>query len=183
MRLKVDGYEPPRLTLRMIHSRCDELGDCLLWTGATSKGQPRCSHNGKPISLRRLVYAQQREVPVEKIPATLVCVPSCENEACLRPAHLVLRSKKTHQQILAKRGVYSAPDVMAKRAKACREGVNAKLTEELAKWARESGQTAAEAAFGLGVSKQNIHLIRQGRAWTRVRDLPVRSVFELAATA
>lgn len=42
---------------------------------------------------------------------------------------------------------------------------SAKLTEELAEWARESPQTCDEAAHGLMVSKSRVISIRAGKGW------------------
>lgn len=169
-----------RPTLRMLLSRCEEYGDCMLWTGAGRDRTPRVHVDGRTLSLRRYVYAMHRGVAVESLPAGLMCVPKCGDPACIAPEHLVMRTKQRHQRELAKLGIYSAPEANARRAAGARRSGHARMTMELASWVRESRQPAVEVARCLGVSRGTIDAVRQMRAWVATAR-PARSVFDLGA--
>jgi hypothetical protein len=170
-------------TLRMMHSRCESYGECLLWRGPTSDGVPRVDYAGKCRSARRVVLSLARDVPLLDIPAKLLCVVTCDNSLCLNPSHIRLLTRKQQAKRLAADGVFSNPVHNAKRMDGRRRAAPA-LTMELADWARESGQRGVDVAHYLGVSQQMVCLIRQGKAWAPQSEArPVASVFDLGAHA
>lgn len=104
--------------LRAIRERCVEEGDCLLWTGAHSRGQgsnrpqPAIWIGGKTMPLRRLAYVAYGKELIVHMRVSI----SCGNDSCLCEDHL---KRKTHSESLRghrKSALTSAKIALAKQA-------------------------------------------------------------------
>lgn len=99
--------------LNAIRERCEEEGDCLLWTGAHSRGQgsnrpqPAIWLGGKTMPLRRLAYVAYGKELIAHMRVSI----TCGNDSCLCEHHL---KRKTHSESL--RGHRKSPLTSAKIA-------------------------------------------------------------------
>lgn len=150
-------------TLADIHANCDEVGECLLWRGATNgAGAPYANISGKSTNLRKYV----RELVHGPSQPGRMHIMKCDNPGCLVVSHIALLTKKEFGRKLAKTGVYSTPKrsaaiIAGRRA----SGKQLKLTMEKARQIRSDPRKAADVAAELGVSIGTVHQVRQGVAW------------------
>lgn len=162
-----------QLNMRMIHSRCRECGECMLWTGSVhDDGYPIAWHDGKHVSVRRLVYKLVRGRAVER---GMLCITTCGDRRCLSPEHVIQRTVSVHRKVLYDAGAYASP--VGKKARIDGKRAVSKLNLELAEWVRESQQSHTETAIALNVSRQMIAKVRSGELWKRDPVRIVSSVF------
>lgn len=146
-------------TLASLRARCDEIGDCWIWKGATDgHGKPSARHAGKGTNPRRVVRALKDGHPIQ--PGELV-VATCHNPRCISPACSVRTDDKGRARIANEGGAYSNPaknrrGAMTKRAKSW-------ITED-AVAAIRAARTALEASQQTGVSLSHSKAIRRGAA-------------------
>ena len=145
-------YPPPRmLTLAMIHGRCDEVGECLIWTQAAStrkgaQGQPYAQHGGKVVNLRRLVFELATGEPP---PADKILRMRCENALCLRQDHMRVTTRLQALHETARAGRFSTPASNAARLAGIRRRDAHRMTIEKARAIRAdvgTGQAVTKAA-------------------------------------
>lgn len=98
---------------------------------------------------------------------TLQPYRQCGCYDCINPAHMLVATKEAHGRMARRSG--------RQRGRAERSIINtrigmknAKITAELAQWARESEQTLQDAAHGLSIAMNRVGLIRRGQAWKQV---------------
>lgn len=151
------------ITLDEIKARCEEVGDCWIWQGATSDtGYPIMKRGAGPCLLvRRVVAGIKGTPPAARQPVVVTCGEKC----CCNPDHVRLSTVKKVAEAAAKAGAYSSIDRCAKVAKARRAAPGAKLNEGKARDIRLSAKTSAALATEYGVSLSLIKSIRAGRAW------------------
>jgi hypothetical protein len=166
-----------------LRARCVVDPDTCCWhlRKASGAAMPRDKvhrvwvHGRGVLSATRAAWELKRGVVVER---GLVVSRACKGYDCVNPAHLrcwtkaqegehLRRTKRLRNQA----GRYIANTVNGRR--------RAKLTPELAQWARESEQSIMDAAHGLGVSPSRVGYIRAGSAW-RTKAAP--SVFDWMPT-
>lgn len=165
------------LTIELIHSRCDEVGDCWIWTGAlTGPGYPSMTYGGKRgMNLRREVL----RIEGRPSPAGHRVINTCLNPKCLNPAHLKSLTPAQFNAWLGRRGRLSTPAVKAARTRSARD-LRAKLTIEAARAIRArraEGATIEQLGAEFGVHKSLAARICRGEAW---REAPAgASVFTM----
>jgi hypothetical protein len=158
---KPNARKPIVLDLRQIYSRCQEDGDCLLWTQATSShGTPYAQHNGSVTNVRRLTWTLQHDMPIRhKQQITSLC----GNARCLSPDHLRARTVSEVHQAMADMGRYKSSVSSAKKALARRNG--SRWTMDTARDIRADERTLEAIAKHYGMSKANCWSIKAGRTW------------------
>lgn len=165
------------LTLRMIYSRCEEYGQCLLWPEA----RPLAWHDGKVHNLRRLVWSFTH--PTRELPADHYIYSTCNNPRCLAGACLVATSRKGMGRRMAELGTYRTPGVQAAKLAGIRANAP-KLTMELARQIRAESGTNVEIGAKFGISRSMVSLIKLGTVWKETpTSIRGSSVFAWAATA
>lgn len=75
--------------------------DCWIWTGAKNDGgYGHFHHLGKTIYAHRFAYEQV----IGPIPPGMMICHTCDNRACVRPAHLFLGSAKDNTGDMVQKG-------------------------------------------------------------------------------
>lgn len=160
-------------TMDTVRSRCDEVGDCLIWTGpVNASGYPYCCIDGKRHSLRSFVYFDLLGKPRR---GGLRVATRCGNKLCLSEACLVGRSQA--DIIAAASAKRLALDPLFRRRLRAMPPV-VKLDEGKAEAIRNSDLPGRELALVYGVSMETIRAIRAHETWVPIR-LPVNSIFNL----
>ena len=166
-------------SLNCIRNRCVIDHDTKCWHFRTASGRPMPKdrshkvwvHGASAMSVPRATWAFHTGKPV---PPGRVVSRVCGSYDCANPAHLRCWSKADEGEHHRKLGTFKG--VTVRIAANTRNAIPlAKLTHELAQWARESSQTIVAVAHGLGISPSRVGYIRNGNAW-RVAA-PQSSVF------
>ena len=156
--------------LQKILLRCDEYGDCMLWTGPIGNGSPQVFIDGKYKQARRLVFELEKGFAP---PQGLSPVMTCRNAACLTHNHMRLMTVAQIAQLASSEGKFRSPQRRAAITKGVRR-VAKKLDLDKANAIREA-PSAAEAARMFGVHKSMASRIRRGEAWATVTGASVFS--------
>lgn len=136
-------------------------GACWEWTGMTSTAGYGFLHvrPGERVMAHRFSY----ELHVRPIPRGLEVCHTCDNPPCVNPRHLFCGThKKNMHDMIAKGRDY-------KRGMKGETNHEARLTEDIVRAIRVSGERAWQAAERYGVSKSLIHAVRQRRLWAHVQ--------------
>lgn len=167
------------MSLACMRGRCVVDDDTKCWHFRTARGRPMPKdevhrvwvHGGRVVTVTRAAWAFHTGAP---IPAGQVVSRVCGSYDCANPAHLRCWGKAEEGAHLARVGRFKGS---IKRLAANTRNARplAKLTPELAQWARESGQSLKAAAHGLGVAASVIGNIRRGKSWRL--GAPSASVF------
>lgn len=150
------------LELMKLIERTQECGDCLLWTGATTKqGYPQYKPYGCACtSVRRTVFeimggALEARKPIEM---------TCGEKTCINPKHMRKSTCALIGQKAAKKGGWKGLARASKIASAKR-AKNAKLTIEQARDIRMSTESGTTLAALYGVDRSLINGIKAGTRW------------------
>lgn len=143
---------------------------CWLWSGARGGTYGFIKHLGRNLPVHRYSY----EAHKGPIPAGMMVCHRCDTPVCVNPSHLFVGSARDN-----------ALDMQAKGRKATRPGrLNhfAKIGEgEAAEIAcrLRAGETQAQIAFAMDVTKITVSQIACGKSWRHVtgfeRRAPVTS--------
>lgn len=165
--------------LKTIHDRCEEEGDCWLWTQRTnSGGHPAASHDGKPMLVRRRAYELSKGYLPDARKRGVVS--TCRNKLCCNPDHLVDRGRG----FIVRESYKETRNVEHEYAARCAARVQQgglKCDPALARELRQTAktETAKDAAARLDCSVSLVQKIRQGRIWRE--SIANSSVFNMAA--
>ena len=146
--------------IRLLKSRCEEEGDCWLWTGAQDgHGRAQTRHGGKVVYVRRLV----RELTDGKpIPTGFVVAAFCGNNLCISPACSCVATKKERAQMAAARGAFGG--AIRTRNMTATKQANSRITQELVQRIRLAPPPCSRIAQDVGVSLSHVKAIRRGTA-------------------
>ncbi len=151
------------LTLKMIHDRCDEVGDCWIWKDAVGQhGYPimRRLPGGCQL-VRRVVVALDGRPAAARQPVTC----TCDEKRCCNPAHLKPSTPSAVGKAAAAKGSFSTKARAARIAQGRRSSGATKLTLDLVREIRSSEETGPVLAERYGVNRSLIGSIRRGTAW------------------
>lgn len=152
-------------TLESIKKRTVEIGDCWEWQGYMANGVPYVSHEGKMISVRRLITILSG--------ATLrdgYYVPKCGNAKCVCPDHITFRHEKLHMAISGKKSAYSV--ARAAKIQAFKREHASKLDVMKVMDIRASDLPNRKLAEIYGVNRSVIWRVKTGRAWIDLNNNP-----------
>ena len=164
------------VTLDIIRERCNEEGECWLWSqGHNSAGHPVVRHDGETRLVRRVAAKLAgKDIDGKLLRAT------CRNSGCCNPAHLVPTSRSK-----ISRDTHAAADegMRVSRAAACRRSVVlrgvAKLNPAIVAALKLRPETDTEIAREMGLHPKTINDARNGRTWRTAA--PNSSVFNQRA--
>lgn len=146
---------------RYVEKRADD--ECWPWDGhKTPNGYGRIQTGGKGSpheSAHRVSY----ELHHGPIPEGLVIMHSCDNPACVNPAHLSVGTYKDNTQDMIRKGRKRGTSPIGERSG------KARLTEEAVRFIRANPtMTHVALARHLGVGTSTIRGVRIGRVWSHV---------------
>lgn len=155
-------------------SRVDKSGDCWIWTGSKAHGYGRFYYGNSRKAAHRFSYELANGVVLDK---EYVC-HSCDNPACVNPAHLFLGSQfENMRDCAAKRrnAMQRNPErshfkTTVYRQIGERHG-SAKLKEsDVSEMFRlfNGGKKRKEIAVQFGVSPQQVCKILSGKRWSHL---------------
>lgn len=141
-----------------IRARCEECGDCLLWTGYCFRNiTPMINFSKKPTGVRRLMYIAAKG-PVH--PGWEV-VGTCESVKCVNPDHMKQVSTADRRREVAGKRTGRLPVAAVQKIRE----KSGKLTMERARLIRSSEEPTAVLAERYGVSCALIGYVRRGISW------------------
>lgn len=146
-------------TVKMVHDRIKEEGDCWIWQlGVSSRGYPQARIDRKASLVGAWLYHHLNSTAPDR---RHVVKTKCGNRLFVSPKCLV-RVSRSESVAAASRNAVKV--TLALRARAIREGW-AKLDMEKARAIRASNESAAALAEVYGVSRDAIYKIRRGTNW------------------
>ena len=167
------------ITLEQILSRCDEEGDCLLWTGATINGYPQARIGDKGGQmLRRYIFT---ELMGNELPLGRVVSSTCENRLCCAPQHLFSMTYSKRLRLAYKRGSRNQTTEYLKRRETRRDQGTVLDMEKARQIRARAGESNAVLAAEFGVHAKTIYSVKAGLTWRE--HAPNSSVFNFARSA
>lgn len=159
--MSTDELANQMLEMIRLLDRTEELADCLLWTGATSKqGYPIYKPFKKSCALvRRTMFELHGGVLEPRVPI----VTTCEEKLCINPLHLKKSTTQAVSAAAAKRGAFSSRARAAKISASKRKA--GKLTLEKVRAIRSSTEPGPKLAALYGVDRSLITGIKAGTRW------------------
>lgn len=135
---------------------------CWIWTGTLAPngyGRFQIGGKGSPhVGAHRFAY----ELEHGPIPEGLVVMHSCDNPACVNPAHLSVGTHKDNSQDMIRKGRHK------RIAPKGTDNGKAKLDADMVRFIRQTKETNAELSRRLGLSPNTIRGVRIGRTWSHV---------------
>jgi hypothetical protein len=149
-------------TLDTIMARTDEVGDCLEWQGMIRNGTPLIRIARKMHTVRRVI----RDMLGNPAAEGNYLAPACQNPKCVKPDHIIERTKSQHMKRIGHMVDHNHPIRIAKlqKAKAHQRVVSAAGLAMI----RTDDRKAEDVARELGVSKSLVKKIRRGEAYREV---------------
>jgi hypothetical protein len=157
------------LSLPSLLSRCEEVGECLIWQGRIANKSPQvfmvdptAQNGGRYVQVRRAVHELTTGKPLVK---GLHPSMKCRDPKCIAFGHMVLLSAKAVAQLAGKEGKLSMPSRKAAISAGIRKSTNAKLTLEQAREIRNSTESGPVLAARYGVHRTLPSRIKRGLSW------------------
>lgn len=135
---------------------------CWNWTAyRNSTGYGSFKVNGTATLAHRFAYQLRRgQIPRGDHYGTLCVCHSCDNPACVNPAHLFLGTMADNLQDMAKKGRTGV--------RTGSEHHNTKLSPEKVRAIRASSESALAASERYGVSQWVVYDVRSRKTWKHV---------------
>lgn len=149
-------------TLDSIMARTDEVGDCLEWQGMIRNGTPQIRIARKMHTVRRVI----RDLLGNPAAEGNYLAPSCGNPKCVKPDHIIERTRAQHMKRIASLVDHNHPIRITKLQKI--KAHARKVNEDGLAMIRTDDRKAEDVARELGVSKTLVNKIRRGQAYREV---------------
>lgn len=146
-------------TLDSILARTDEVGDCLEWQGIMGNNTPQIRIARKLQMVRRVI----RDMLGNPAAEGNYLAPSCGNPKCIKPEHIIERTRAQHMKRIARLVDHNHPIRIAKLQKA--KAHLRVVSDEGVAMIRADDRKAEDVARELGVSKSLVKKIRRGQAY------------------
>lgn len=141
-------------TLAKFMSRFDKVGDCWIWRNAYRYGKMEVNH--RSITTHRLAYEHWNG----PIPEGMCVCHTCDNKACVNPAHLYLGTVAENSADAAAKGFYDR--------KFGEDNNSAKLTTEQVLAIRADTRTQTAIAATYGIDQSTVSYIKRRKRWTHI---------------
>lgn len=161
----------PPFDMDYLRQRAVECGDCLEWQRAFVHGRypvvtlrirdETGQRKQRQFYVRHLVYEIKHKVPAPKGRQHVIST-SCENDRCIAPKHVVVKTKAELSQRAKLRGLYGSLEFRARLAAGVRH--RRKLSDEAVEDIRTSPETLVKMAAKYGVSRRYAGMVRRGVA-------------------
>jgi len=149
-------------TVASLHERCDDEGDCWLWTGYMANGSPYVSHSGKMVAVRKLML----DLVGKKVRQTArYFATRCGNADCIHPDCIVARTDAEHMAAMVSHVRHQHPVRVSKLQAAARARPACKLTEAKAQAIRTDARTCSAIATDMGISKALVAKVKRNECW------------------
>lgn len=146
--------------LKSIHDRCEEVGECLEWTGTyTNNHLPYTYVDGVRRTMRPMVFAFAK--PDQGFKGMRMFM-TCNNYRCLDPNHMMPLSSG-RAMTRARKSAYTPIRVI--KIAATKRAQGAKLDMEKARYIRSSDKTEVVLAKEMGVCQSLINRVKRGESW------------------
>jgi hypothetical protein len=163
----MQGRPPEPLATRMARytQRC---GECLIWTGATSRGYGKIQVPAafSPDGRYKTMVASHVAFFLHhgRWPNSELIMHSCDNPPCVNPLHLVEGTHQQNQEDCVRKGRTGRRGQNANhvRGDRCHNNV---LSEDEVRSIRDSVGPAATIAAEFGCSDSTVRDIRKRRSW------------------
>lgn len=170
-------------TLKLLHDRCVEEGDCMLWCqGCTNGGHPimSLSKASRSRSVRPIAWELIKGFPV---PAGLFVFATCGSKRCIAADHLRVGTRSQYMRNASKHGAYINPTRNAARAQTARAKSHLTWDDVLAirSQRNEHGRLLREIAADFRISMDVASKIARGLMWARGHGAANNSVFNRTA--
>lgn len=146
-------------TLDMLRSRCDEVGKCWIWKGATSgeREVPVTRRKGKNMNPRRIARELTDGKPV---PPGMEVAAECGQRRCISPHCSCVVTPRERALLARDRGAFInvARDIRMAQTKRARSA----FSEEVIQRVRGAVGPASVIAAENGMSKSHAKAIRRG---------------------
>lgn len=153
--------------LEILKSKTEEAGECWEWLGHASQEKfPQWRWNGTSQPARRVVW---QEVRGDIEPGLQIGV-KCKNPLCVRPEHLVARTKGKARKTGAPMTALHKIKITIARRK------NSALNTEIVAQIRASTEPSAEVDRRMGFAPGYASRIRTGRAWKMTAANPFQGL-------
>ncbi|WP_158618922.1 MULTISPECIES: HNH endonuclease [Pantoea] len=158
----LDQNSPEHLARRLANGCCiNEQTECWEWQRHTNNaGYGKLTINGRGVYAHRLAY----QLTKGDLPQGMEVLHSCDNPACINPAHLAAGTHSQNMKDCSAKGRAKMPTVIVRGE---RNGA-AKLREvdvRSIKRLLEKGWTQRDIAERFGISQSQVSHIKLGRAW------------------
>lgn len=156
-----------KATLTAIRVRCEIVGDCWEWSGATNEDVPIMRFDGS----RRLLQVRRVVLEIQDKPtAGLFSICTCRNPQCVSPKHTTAVTRSELSLIAARETQYGPRLTRRAAIAAARRGrQDAVLSLETVAEMKESNLTSRQAAKKYGVCQSTAASAMSGRAWRDYR--------------
>lgn len=147
-------------TVESLLARTEEVGECRVWTGYSCNKTPQVEHEGKIVSVRRLIV-QLRGDPIK---GKFFGV-KCHTELCVCPEHIIQRSAVSHARVMAKASAKHQASKSLAQVIARRKRTDIKMDMDKAREIRKSEESGQALAVRYGVSRSLINKVKRGVYW------------------
>jgi hypothetical protein len=139
----------------------DSSGECWLWLGKkNSDGYGELEINKRTVKAHRYAFQQ---VSGKSIPSHLEVCHTCDQPACVRPAHLFLGTHSDNMIDMTNKGRGKQPNLRGEECGA------SKLTESQVRSIRADTRSQRAIAADYGVRQNLVSRIKTGKIWKHVK--------------
>lgn len=147
--------------LTRLLDKVDEVGECMIWNGATSTtGHPQIKVWGCGC---RYARREMYRIAIADLKPRMPIDTRCNERKCINPEHLFQSTVSNIGKKAGKRGVWTSLTRSKKISE--KKRAHGKLTIEIAREIRMSSESGPVLALKYGVSRSLITQVKRGVAW------------------